>query len=111
HGNWVSIDDPKSFAAMRYTESRLYKYAVLLLDELKKGTVDWAKKFDGTMDEPKLLPAQVPNILLNGAMGIAVGMSTYMPPHNITEIINACLHLLSKPNSTIEEILEIVEAP
>ncbi|AJI73862.1 hypothetical protein FTDG_00074 [Francisella tularensis subsp. novicida GA99-3548] len=110
-GNWGSIDDPKSFAAMRYTESRLSKYAVLLLDELKKGTVDWVKNFDGTMDEPKLLPAQVPNILLNGAMGIAVGMSTYIPPHNITEIINACLQLLSKPNSTIEEILEIVEAP
>lgn len=110
-GNWGSVDDPKSFAAMRYTESRLSKYAVLLLDELKKGTVDWVKNFDGTMDEPKLLPAQVPNILLNGAMGIAVGMSTYIPPHNITEIINACLHLLSKPKSTIEDVLEIVEAP
>ncbi|GMN90004.1 DNA topoisomerase IV subunit A [Francisella sciaenopsi] len=110
-GNWGSIDDPKSFAAMRYTESRLSKYAVLLLDELKKGTVDWVKNFDGTMDEPKLLPAQVPNILLNGAMGIAVGMSTYIPPHNITEVINACLHLLSNPKASIEEVLEIIEAP
>lgn len=110
-GNWGSIDDPKSFAAMRYTESRLSKYAVLLLDELKRGTVDWVKNFDGTMNEPKLLPAQVPNILLNGAMGIAVGMSTYIPPHNITEIINTCLHLLSKPKSTIEDVLEIIEAP
>ncbi|WP_150466050.1 DNA topoisomerase IV subunit A [Francisella sp. SYW-2] len=110
-GNWGSIDDPKSFAAMRYTESRLSKYAVLLLDELKKGTVDWVKNFDGTMDEPKLLPAQVPNILLNGAMGIAVGMSTYIPPHNITEVINACLHLLSNPRASIEEVLEIIEAP
>ncbi|MEY8673249.1 DNA topoisomerase IV subunit A [Francisella philomiragia] len=110
-GNWGSIDDPKSFAAMRYTESRLSKYAVLLLDELKKGTVDWVKNFDGTMDEPKLLPAQVPNILLNGAMGIAVGMSTYIPPHNITEVINACLHLLSNPKVSIEEVLEIIEAP
>lgn len=110
-GNWGSIDDPKSFAAMRYTESRLSKYAVLLLDELKKGTVDWVKNFDGTMDEPKLLPAQVPNILLNGAMGIAVGMSTYIPPHNITEVMNACLHLLSNPKSSIDDILEIIEAP
>ncbi len=110
-GNWGSVDDPKSFAAMRYTESRLSKYAILLLEELKKGTVDWVKNFDGTMDEPKLLPSQVPNILLNGAMGIAVGMSTYIPPHNITEIINACLHLLSKPKASIEDILEIVEAP
>ncbi|KEI36005.1 topoisomerase IV, subunit A [Francisella sp. W12-1067] len=110
-GNWGSIDDPKSFAAMRYTESRLSKYAVLLLDELKKGTVDWVKNFDGTLDEPKLLPAQVPNILLNGAMGIAVGMSTYIPPHNITEVINACLHILSNPKASIDDILEIVEAP
>ncbi|AFJ43503.1 DNA topoisomerase IV subunit A [Francisella orientalis] len=110
-GNWGSIDDPKSFAAMRYTESRLSKYAVLLLDELKKGTVDWVKNFDGTMDEPKLLPAQVPNIILNGAMGIAVGMSTYIPPHNITEVINACLHLLSNPKASIEEVLEIIDAP
>ncbi len=96
---------------MRYTESRLSKYATLLLEELKKGTVNWVKNFDGTMDEPKLLPAQVPNILLNGAMGIAVGMSTYIPPHNITEIINACLHILSNPKATIEDVLEIVEAP
>jgi topoisomerase-4 subunit A len=110
-GNWGSVDDPKSFAAMRYTESRLSKYATLLLEELKKGTVNWVKNFDGTMDEPKLLPAQVPNILLNGAMGIAVGMSTYIPPHNITEIIAACLYLLSNPKATIEDVLEIVEAP
>ncbi|AJC49291.1 DNA topoisomerase IV subunit A [Allofrancisella guangzhouensis] len=110
-GNWGSIDDPKSFAAMRYTESRLSKYAVLLLDELKKGTVDWVKNFDGTLDEPKLLPAQVPNILLNGAMGIAVGMSTYIPPHNITEVINACLYILSNPEASIRDILGIIEAP
>ena len=110
-GNWGSIDDPKSFAAMRYTESRLSKYAVLLLKELKQGTVDWVKNFDGTMDEPKLLPAQVPNILLNGAMGIAVGMSTYIPPHNITEIMNACLYVLSNEKATIDDVMDIVIAP
>ncbi|MFC4892187.1 DNA topoisomerase IV subunit A [Pseudofrancisella aestuarii] len=110
-GNWGSIDDPKSFAAMRYTESRLSKYAILLLDELKKGTVDWVKNFDGTLEEPKLLPAQVPNILLNGAMGIAVGMSTYIPPHNISEILNACLYVISNPKANLEDVLELVEAP
>jgi topoisomerase-4 subunit A len=110
-GNWGSVDDPKSFAAMRYTESKLSKYATLLLDELKKGTVDWVKNYDGSCEEPKLLPAQVPNILLNGAMGIAVGMSTYIPPHNINEVINACLYILSNKNTSLDEILEIVEAP
>ena len=110
-GNWGSIDDPKSFAAMRYTESKLSKYSTALLDELKSGTVEWVKNFDGTLNEPKLLPSKVPNILLNGAMGIAVGMSTYIPPHNITEIINACLYLLSNSNASFDDIFNIIKAP
>src|SRR3990167_5473270 len=97
-GNWGSTDDPKSFAAMRYTESRLSRYAELLLSELEQGTVEWVPNFDGTLDEPKLLPARVPNILLNGGSGIAVGMATDIPPHNLCEVVNACVALLDNPN-------------
>ena len=110
-GNWGSIDDPKSFAAMRYTESTLSKYAKIFLDELKYGTVDWQPNFDGTLNEPVYLPAQLPNILLNGASGIAVGMSTNIPPHNSTEVINACLHLLKYPEATLSDILAYIPAP
>ncbi len=110
-GNWGHADDPKSFAAMRYTESRLTKYAELLLKELGQGTTDWSPNFDGTLEEPKLLPARVPNILLNGTTGIAVGMSTDIPPHNIREVINACVHLLDKPKSTLEDVLEYIQGP
>src|SRR6185312_12384361 len=90
-GNWGSPDDPKSFAAMRYTEARLSRYAELLLNELEQGTVDWVPNFDGTLDEPSLLPARVPNVLLNGSTGIAVGMATDIPPHNFREVVNACI--------------------
>jgi topoisomerase-4 subunit A len=86
-GNWGSPDDPKSFAAMRYTESRLTAYAEVLLGELGQGTVDWMPNFDGTLEEPALLPAQVPNVLLNGTTGIAVGMATDIPPHNLREVV------------------------
>lgn len=110
-GNWGSIDDPKSFAAMRYTEAKLSAYAKLLLQELGQGTVDWTPNFDGTMEEPALLPAQVPNVLLNGAMGIAVGMSTDIPPHNMTEIIDACLHLLKHPKATLDKLMSFVQGP
>lgn len=110
-GNWGSPDDPKSFAAMRYTESRLTAYADVLLAELGQGTVDWVPNFDGTMDEPSLLPAQVPNVLLNGTTGIAVGMATDIPPHNLTEVISAAVKLLDAPKTTLAEICEIVQGP
>lgn len=110
-GNWGSSDDPKSFAAMRYTEARLAPYAELLLGELGEGTVDWTPNFDGTLKEPKLLPARLPNVLLNGAMGIAVGMSTDIPPHNLEEVGQACIHLLEKPKAHLEEILTFVQGP
>jgi topoisomerase IV subunit A len=110
-GNWGSPDDPKSFAAMRYTESRLTPYAAALLSELEQGTVDWAPNFDGTLQEPKLLPARLPNILVNGTTGIAVGMATDIPPHNIRELVQACLHLLKHPNAHIEKLCEFVPAP
>jgi len=110
-GNWGSPDDPKSFAAMRYTESRLARYAELLLQEVSEGTVDWIPNFDGTLDEPKLLPARVPNFLLNGASGIAVGMATDIPPHNLREIIKACQILLKHPNTRLEKMIEIVPGP
>jgi topoisomerase IV subunit A len=110
-GNWGSPDDPKSFAAMRYTESRLRGYADVLLGELQQGTVDWNPNFDGTLQEPGMLPARLPNVVLNGAMGIAVGMSTDIPPHNLTEITNACIHLLDHPKTTADELSEIVPAP
>jgi len=110
-GNWGSPDDPKSFAAMRYTESRLSKYAEILLSELGDGTVDWIPNFDGTLDEPKLLPARLPNVLLNGTTGIAVGMATDIPPHNLREVADACIHLLKNPKATLEEICTIVQGP
>ena len=110
-GNWGSQDDPKSFAAMRYTESRLAPYAQSLLAELDQGTVDWAPNFDGTMSEPKLLPARMPNVLVNGTMGIAVGMATDIPPHNLRELALACLHLLKHPNAHVEKLCEFVPGP
>ncbi|KAB8311598.1 MULTISPECIES: DNA topoisomerase IV subunit A [Rahnella] len=110
-GNWGAPDDPKSFAAMRYTESRLSKYADVLLRELGQGTVDYVPNFDGTMQEPKMLPARLPNILLNGTTGIAVGMATDIPPHNIREIAAAAVALLEKPNSSLEDLLEFVQGP
>lgn len=110
-GNWGSPDDPKSFAAMRYTESRLSAYADLLLAELSQGTVQWISNFDGTLDEPQLLPARLPNLLLNGTTGIAVGMATDIPPHNLTEIGNACIELLSNPEANLSTILKHVKGP
>jgi len=110
-GNWGSSDDPKSFAAMRYTESRLAPYAKLLLDELGQGTVDWGPNFDGTMDEPKVLPAQIPNVLLNGSSGIAVGMATDIPPHNLREVVSACVFMLENSKATDEELLEHIQGP
>jgi len=110
-GNWGSTDDPKSFAAMRYTESRLSRYAELLLAELEQGTVDWALNFDGSLEEPKLLPARVPNVLLNGSSGIAVGMATDIPPHNLVEVVNACVALLDDPHLSFEQIAEILPGP
>jgi topoisomerase-4 subunit A len=110
-GNWGSPDDPKSFAAMRYTESRLTAYADVLLAELGQGTVDWSPNFDGTMDEPRVLPAQVPNVLLNGTTGIAVGMATDVPPHNLREVVSAAIRLLEAPKSTVAELCEHVLAP
>ncbi|WP_421861791.1 DNA topoisomerase IV subunit A [Motiliproteus sp.] len=110
-GNWGSPDDPKSFAAMRYTESRLTPYSALLLNELGQGTVDWGPNFDGTLTEPLTLPAQVPNVLLNGSTGIAVGMATDIPPHNLRETINACLHLLDNPQADVDELCEHLPGP
>ena len=110
-GNWGSADDPKSFAAMRYTESRLTRYADVLLDELTEGTVNWGPNFDGTMEEPLLLPARLPNLLLNGAAGIAVGMATDIPPHNLREIAAACIHLLDEPEATTRALLKFVKGP
>ena len=110
-GNWGSPDDPKSFAAMRYTESRLTKYADVLLAELGQGTVDWQANFDGTLDEPVVLPAQVPNLLLNGTTGIAVGMATDIPPHNLTEVVEAAIHLLDRPKATTDDLCAHVKGP
>jgi topoisomerase IV subunit A len=110
-GNWGSPDDPKSFAAMRYTEARMAKYAEVLLAELGQGTVDWQPNFDGTMDEPTLLPARLPNILLNGSSGIAVGMSTDIPSHNLNEVGQACIHLLDNPKATLSELCKMIKAP
>ena len=106
-GNWGSADDPKSFAAMRYTESKLTKYADVLLGELGQGTVDWQPNFDGSIDEPVVLPAQVPNLLLNGTTGIAVGMATDIPPHNLREVVNATIHLLDYPDATVDALAAI----
>jgi topoisomerase-4 subunit A len=110
-GNWGSADDPKSFAAMRYTESKLSAYADVLLSELGQGTANWRPNFDATMDEPEILPARVPNVLLNGTTGIAVGMATDIPPHNLNEVVNACLHLLDNPKATIPELMDYIKAP
>ena len=102
-GNWGSQDDPKSFAAMRYTESRLTAFSDLFLDEIDKGTVQWNPNFDGSLLEPRQLPSKIPNIMINGSSGIAVGMSTDIPSHNITEILNATMMLLDKPKTTKNE--------
>ena len=110
-GNWGSIDDPKSFAAMRYTECRLSPYAKSLLEELGQGTVDWASNFDGTLLEPSVLPSRLPNLLLNGATGIAVGMATDIPPHNLNEIVKACIKILDEPKVTVEDLYPIVPGP
>ncbi|MAZ70783.1 DNA topoisomerase IV subunit A [Porticoccus sp.] len=110
-GNWGSSDDPKSFAAMRYTESKLAHFAELLLSELAQGTVDWKANFDGTLDEPITLPARAPHVLLNGTTGIAVGMATDIPPHNLRELISACVHLLDQPGATTAELCEHIQGP
>ena len=110
-GNWGSPDDPKSFAAMRYTEARLTRYAKVLLSELGQGTVEWAPNFDGTLEEPRMLPARLPNLLLNGTSGIAVGMATDVPPHNLLEVASACIRLLDNPKSTLEELCEHIKGP
>ncbi|WP_034943361.1 DNA topoisomerase IV subunit A [Erwinia oleae] len=110
-GNWGAPDDPKSFAAMRYTESRLSKYAELLLGELGQGTVDYVPNFDGTLQEPSILPARLPNILLNGTTGIAVGMATDIPPHNLREVAQAAMKLIDAPKTTLDDLLDIVQGP
>ena len=110
-GNWGSQDDPKSFAAMRYTESKLTKFANLLIDELKSGTVDWQPNFDGSLLEPVIFPSKLPSILLNGTSGIAVGMATDIPSHNINEIIDATVFLLDNPRSELSDLLEIIKGP
>ncbi|MFT5395442.1 MAG: topoisomerase-4 subunit A [Gammaproteobacteria bacterium] len=110
-GNWGSMDDPKSFAAMRYTESKLTPYSDVLLSEVSQGTVDWVPNFDGTLEEPKILPARLPNILLNGTTGIAVGMATDIPPHNLKEVASACIRLLESPKSTVKELCEHIKGP
>ena len=110
-GNWGSPDDPKSFAAMRYTESRLTAYAQTLLNELGQGTVEWSDNFDGTLKEPELLPARLPNILLNGTMGIAVGMATDIPPHNLREVARACIQLLDEPDSGLDALFAYIKGP
>jgi len=110
-GNWGSPDDPKSFAAMRYTESRLSGYSETLLSEVEQGTVDWTSNFDGTLDEPKTLPARLPNLLLNGTSGIAVGMATDVPPHNLREVAAACIHLLDDPKAGLDALCEHIPGP
>lgn len=110
-GNWGAPDDPKSFAAMRYTESRLSRFSEVLLNELGQGTVDWVPNFDGTMKEPKTLPARLPHILLNGVTGIAVGMATDIPPHNARELANALVALIDKPKSDLADVMENVKGP
>jgi topoisomerase-4 subunit A len=110
-GNWGSQDDPKSFAAMRYTEAKLTRYADVLLGELAHGTVDWTQNFDGTLEEPVMLPARLPNLLLNGTSGIAVGMATDIPPHNLREVAAACIHLLDDPEATTAALMKHVKGP
>ncbi|MEO8315597.1 MAG: DNA topoisomerase IV subunit A, partial [Pseudomonadota bacterium] len=110
-GNWGSTDDPKSFAAMRYTESRLTRYAEVLLAEIDAGTVDFGPNYDGTSHEPLIMPARLPNLLLNGASGIAVGMATDVPPHNLREVASACIHLLDEPDATTKALMKHVKGP
>ncbi len=110
-GNWGSPDDPKSFAAMRYTEAKLTAYSQVLLSELGQGTVSWQPNFDGTLNEPQTLPARLPNILLNGGTGIAVGMATDIPPHNLREVAAACIHLIDQPKATVADLCEHVKGP
>ncbi|WP_426415800.1 DNA topoisomerase IV subunit A [Aestuariirhabdus sp. LZHN29] len=110
-GNWGSADDPKSFAAMRYTEAKLSSYSEVLLSELGQGTVGWVPNFDGTLDEPSTLPARLPNVLLNGGTGIAVGMATDIPPHNLREVAAACVRLLDEPKATLEQLCEHIKGP
>ena len=110
-GNWGSPDDPKSFAAMRYTESRLTPFAQVLLSELEQGTVEWQPNFDGTLEEPRIMPARLPHVLLNGTTGIAVGMATDIPPHNVREVAAACVRLLEKPDSTTGELMKHIQGP
>ncbi len=110
-GNWGSADDPKSFAAMRYTEARLPAFADVLLAELEQGTVEWASNFDGSLQEPTLLPARLPHVLLNGGTGIAVGMATDIPPHNLGEVTDACIHLLRHPGASLDDILMFIKGP
>ena len=110
-GNWGSQDDPKSFAAMRYTESKLTNFANLLISELKSGTVDWQPNFDGSLLEPIIFPAKIPMILLNGTSGIAVGMATDIPSHNINEVIDATVKILEKPKSDLKDLLKIIKGP
>jgi len=110
-GNWGSTDDPKSFAAYRYTGSRLTPYAQLLLSELDQGTVEWQPNFDGTREEPLMLPARVPNLILNGASGIAVGMATDIPPHNLREVAAACVRLLDEPDLSVRKLMQHVKGP
>ncbi len=110
-GNWGSMDDPKSFAAMRYTESRLTGFASVLLAELGEGTVDWVPNFDGTLNEPAMLPARLPHVLLNGAAGIAVGMATDVPPHNLREVATACVRLLEDPKTTLAGLCKHIKGP
>jgi topoisomerase-4 subunit A len=110
-GNFGSIDDPKSFAAMRYTESRLSAFAQVLLSEVAQGTVDWVPNFDGTLQEPSILPARLPHVLLNGITGIAVGMATDIPPHNLNEVAAACIRLLEEPKATVKQLCEHIKGP
>ena len=110
-GNWGAPDDPKSFAAMRYTEARLSVFADLLLAETGQGTVDWVPNFDGTLEEPAVLPARLPHVLLNGTTGIAVGMATDIPPHNLRELAAACIHLLQHPKAELDELMEHLPGP
>ena len=110
-GNWGSPDDPKSFAAMRYTEANMSRYADILLGEIEQGTVDWQDNFDGSLSEPVTLPARLPNILLNGTTGIAVGMATDIPPHNLHEVVKACIRLLKNPELSIKQLAQTLPAP
>ncbi|MDP0588112.1 MAG: DNA topoisomerase IV subunit A [Candidatus Endonucleobacter bathymodioli] len=110
-GNWGSPDDPKSFAAMRYTESRLTPYADSLLSELGQGTANWSPNFDGSLEEPVTLPARLPNLLLNGASGIAVGMATDIPPHNLKEVTDACIHMLDNPKASVADLCKYIQGP